>query len=78
MRSLRSVRTAATGAIGAGVLATTLLFGGPLFGGTAVAQAAPPGPAVVAPALSGPHGAADLPERPGHGWGARAGPRRHA
>jgi hypothetical protein len=64
--SLRSVRVAATGALGAGALSSALLFGA-----APMAQAAPPGPVTtVAPLpVQGPHGGPVLPDRPGHGWG---------
>jgi hypothetical protein len=75
MNSLRSIRGAAAGAVGAGAVAGAMLFGG-----MPVAQAAPPAPA---PATSfetvGPHGGAPLgpgllPDRPGgHGWGGGHG-----
>jgi hypothetical protein len=69
--SLRSMRNAAAGAVGAGALAGAMLFGG-----VPLAQAAP------APATSfetaGPHGGAPLgpgviPLRPGGGGGGHGG-----
>ena len=63
--SLRSVRNAAAGAVGAGALAGAMLFGG-----VPVAQAAPPPAAGTSIAMAGPHGGAPgVPLRGGHGWG---------
>jgi hypothetical protein len=69
--SLRSIRGAAAGVVGAGAVAGAMLFGG-----IPAAQAAPaPAPATTFD-IGGPHGGAPLgpgilPERPGggHGWG---------
>jgi len=62
--SLRSVRNAAAGAVGAGALAGAMLFGG-----APVAQAAPPPAAGTSIAMAGPHGAPGVPLRGGHGGG---------
>jgi hypothetical protein len=67
--SLRSVRNAAAGAVGAGALAGAMLFGG-----VPVAQAAPPPAAGTSIAMAGPHGGAPgVPLRGGHGWGGGGG-----
>src|ERR1700752_1902833 len=68
LTSLHSVGKAAVGAVGAGVLSGAMLFGG-----TPVAQAAPaPGPGTTFE-MTGPHGAPDLPLRPGGGGGGGRG-----
>src|ERR1700758_2333467 len=62
LTSLRSARKATVGAAGVGMLAGAMLFGG-----TPVAQAAPtPAPGTTFE-VAGPHGAPDLPLRPGGG-----------
>jgi hypothetical protein len=67
--SLRSVRNAAAGAVGAGALTGAMLFGG-----VPVAQAAPPPAAGTSIAMAGPHGGAPgVPLRGGHGWGGGGG-----
>jgi hypothetical protein len=64
LSSLRSVRKAVAGAVGAGALTGAMLFGG-----TPAAQAAPaPAPATSFAAF-GPHGGPGIPERPGGGHG---------
>ena len=64
MISLRSVRHAAAGAVGAGALAGAMLFGG-----TPIAQAAPPpAPGTSFEMAGGPHGPG-LPLSPGGGHG---------
>ena len=68
LNSLHSVRKAAVGAVGAGMVAGAMLFGG-----TPVAQAAPPPAPGTTFAMSGPHGAPDLPLRPGGGGGGHGG-----
>jgi hypothetical protein len=74
MISLRSMRGAAAGAVGAGAVAGAMLFGG-----IPAAQAAP-APAPTSFDTAGPHGGAPLspgllPERPGwgHGGGGHGG-----
>ena len=73
MVSLRSVRNAAAGAAGAGVLAAAMLFGS-----IPTAEAVPPPAPATSFAVAGPHG--DIPQAPalqptrggpgGHGgWG---------
>ncbi len=66
MVSLRSIRGAGAGAMGAGALAGALLFGG-----TPVALAAPAPIPDTSFATAGPHGAPGIiPDRPGgRGWG---------
>lgn len=72
--SLRAVRGAAAGAIGAGALAGAMLFGG-----TPAAQAAPlPAPATSFESVGGaPLTPGFIPDRPGggggHGWGGGHG-----
>jgi hypothetical protein len=67
--SVRSLRNAAAGAVGAGALAGAMLFGG-----APVAQAAPPPAAGTSIAMAGPHGGAPgVPLRGGHGWGGGGG-----
>jgi hypothetical protein len=67
--SVRSLRNAAAGAVGAGALAGAMLFGG-----ASVAQAAPPPAAGTSIAMAGPHGGAPgVPLRGGHGWGGGGG-----
>ncbi|CAM3103109.1 hypothetical protein H7J50_14600 [Mycobacterium intermedium] len=67
--SPRSIRRAATVALGSGALSAAMLFGA-----VPSAQAAPPSP-VAGVAMAGPHGGAGIPESPahvvpaGHGWG---------
>lgn len=67
MTALASLRRAGVGVAGAGLLAGALLFGG-----APAAHAAPPAAPGTTFEASGPHGAPDLPLRPGgggHGWG---------
>ena len=68
LTSLSSVRNAALGAVGAGVVTGAMLFGG-----TPVAQAAPPPAPGTTFDMAGPHGAPDLPLRPGGGGGGGGG-----
>ena len=68
LNSLHSVRKASVGAVGAGMVAGAMLFGG-----TPAAQAAPPPAPGTTFAMSGPHGAPDLPLRPGGGGGGHGG-----
>ena len=68
LNSLHSVRKASVGAVGAGMVAGAMLFGG-----TPAAQAAPPPAPGTTFAMSGPHGAPDLPLRPGGGGGGGGG-----
>ena len=63
LTSLRS-RNAAVGAASAGVLTGAMLFGG-----TPVAQAAPPSAPGTTFEMTGPHGAPDFPLGPGGGGG---------
>ena len=72
--ALSSARRAAASAVGA-----TAVAGAMLFGGTPIAQAAPPGPGTSFE-MSGPHGAPGFPLRPGGGghgggggWGGHGG-----
>src|SRR6516164_9093134 len=68
LTSLSSVRSAAIGAVGAGALTGAMLFGG-----TPIAQAAPaPTPGTTFD-MAGPHGAPDVPLRPGGGGGGHGG-----
>src|SRR6516165_8785239 len=68
LTSLSSVRSAAIGAVGAGALTGAMLFGG-----TPIAQAAPaPTPGTTFD-MAGPHGAPDVPLRPGGGGGHGGG-----
>ena len=62
--SVRRVRNAAAGAVGAGALAGAMVFGG-----APVAQAAPPPASGTSIAMAGLDGAAGVPLRGGHGWG---------
>src|SRR6516164_8773486 len=76
LTSLRSVGNAAAGVVGAVVLTAATLFGG-----TPIAQAAPPPSPGTTFEMAGPHGAPDLPLRPGGdgggghggGWGHGGG-----
>jgi hypothetical protein len=68
LNSLHSVRKASVGAVGAGMVAGAMLFGG-----TPAAHAAPPPAPGTTFAMSGPHGAPDLPLRPGGGGGGHGG-----
>jgi hypothetical protein len=64
LTSLHSVGKAAVGAVGAG-----MVTGAMLFGGTPIAQAAPPPAPGTTFDTAGPHGAPDFPLRPGGGGG---------
>jgi hypothetical protein len=68
--SLHSVRKAAVGAVGAG-----MVTGAMLFGGTPIAQAAPPPAPGTSFEMAGPHGAPSVPLRGGggHGGGGHGG-----
>jgi hypothetical protein len=70
--SQRSVRNAAAGAVGAAAVTGAMLFGG-----DAVAQAAPAPTQGTSFAAFGPHGGPGgpgiVPERPGGGWGHGGG-----
>ena len=69
LTSLHSVRNAAVSAAGAGVLTGAMLFGG-----TPVAQAAPPPAPGTSFDMAGPHGAPGLPTKGGGGsWGHGSG-----
>lgn len=65
--SLTSAGRRAAGALGASAVAGAMLFGG-----TPIAQAAPPGPGTSFE-MSGPHGAPGFPLRPGGGGGGGGG-----
>jgi len=64
LTSLLSARTAASSAVGAGVLTAVMLFGG-----APIAQAAPPPAPAASFAIAGPHGADGVPTRGGPGGG---------
>ena len=64
LSSLRSVRTAAAGAVGVGALAGAMLFGG-----APAAQAAPAPAPATSFATFGPGGPGMVPEHSGGGWG---------
>ncbi|MCW2662772.1 MAG: hypothetical protein JWP83_3924, partial [Mycobacterium sp.] len=66
--SLLSIRRAAVGVAGAG-----LVIGAMLFGGTPIAHSAPPPTPGTSFDTVGPHGAPDLPLRPGGGGGGHGG-----
>jgi hypothetical protein len=66
--SLRKVRAAAVGVLGAGALSGALLLGA-----APVAQAAPEPTPATHFATFGPGGARDIPDRPGGGWGPGGG-----
>jgi hypothetical protein len=68
LTSLRSVRNAAVGATGAGVLTGAMLFGG-----TPIAQAAPPPAPSTTFEMAGPHGGPGIPLGPGGGGGGGHG-----
>jgi hypothetical protein len=72
LTSLHSIRKAAVGAVGAG-----MVTGAMLFAGTPIAQAAPPPAPGTSFEMSGPHGAPGVPLRGGGGrgggWGGHGG-----
>ncbi|WP_322857494.1 hypothetical protein [Mycobacterium shigaense] len=68
MLSMRTIRGAAAGTIGAAAVATAMLFGG-----TPAANAAPAPSPSTSFATVGPHGPADVPSWGGHGFGGGHG-----
>jgi hypothetical protein len=68
LTSLHSVGKAAVSAVGAG-----MVTGAMLFGGTPIAQAAPPPAPGTTFDTVGPYGAPDFPLRPGGGGGGHGG-----